>query len=101
MTPSSNAMGAIVVGLVMIAPIALLEGVMGPRVYGWIYELHPFRADGVARYVGFRPLGFFENGNQYGIWVAATALAAIWLWQNAPSPGIRGRSAYIAALGLA
>ena len=33
----------------------------------------------VERYVGFRPLGFFEDGNQYGIWVAATALAALWL----------------------
>jgi O-antigen ligase len=92
---------AIVAGLALIAPIALVETTMRPKLYGWIYELHPFRADGTERYVGFRPLGFFENGNQYGIWVAATALAAIWLWQNDPSPGIRVRSAFIAALGVA
>jgi hypothetical protein len=91
---------AIVAGLALIAPIALLEGTLGPKLYGWIYELHPFRADGVDRYVGFRPIAFFENGNQYGIWVAAIALAAIWLWQTAPGPRMRGRSAAIAALSL-
>jgi hypothetical protein len=66
-------------GLVVIAPIALIEGILGPRVYGWFYGPHPFRFDGQERYIGFRPLAFFENGNQYGIWVAATALAALWL----------------------
>jgi hypothetical protein len=92
---------AIVAGLALIAPIALLEGAMGPRLYGWFYELHPFRDDGAERYVGFRPLAFFEHGNQYGIWVAATALAAIWLWQTAPDPSMRSRSAAFATLGLA
>ena len=33
--------------------IALIEGVFGPQVYGWVYEPHPFRSDGVQRYVGF------------------------------------------------
>jgi hypothetical protein len=65
--------------LIIILPIALIEGVCGPKVYGWLYEAHPFRLDGVVRYVGFRPLGFFEDGNQYGIWVATTALATLWL----------------------
>jgi hypothetical protein len=92
---------AIVAGLTIITPIALIESVMGPRLYGWIYELHPFRADGAERYVGFRPIAFFEHGNQYGIWVAATALAAIWLWQTDSGPRMRGRSAAIAALALA
>jgi hypothetical protein len=70
---------ALTASLVIILPIALIEGVWGPKVYGWLYELHPFRFDGIERYVGFRPLGFFEDGNQYGIWGAATALAALWL----------------------
>jgi MFS family permease len=70
---------ALVAGLAVIAPVALVEGIFGPRVYGWFYEPHPFKFDGQERYIGFRPLAFFENGNQYGIWVAATALAAIWL----------------------
>lgn len=60
-------------------PISLVEGVLGPTLYGWVYETHPFRADGAERYVGFRPLGFFEDGNQFGIWIALSALAATWL----------------------
>jgi hypothetical protein len=92
---------AIVAGLAVIAPVALVESIAGPRIYGWVYELHPFRFDGQQRYVGFRPLAFFEDGNQYGIWVAATALAAIWLWQTAPNVRIRGRLAAIAVLALA
>ena len=91
---------AIVIGLTVIAPIALLEGATGPRVYGWLYELHPFGTDGIQRYVGFRPLAFFEDGNQYGIWVAETALAALWLWQSAPNSRIRGRLAVIAVVGF-
>ncbi len=90
----------IVAGLAVIAPIALLEGMLGPKLYGWIYEVHPFRADGAQRYVGFRPLAFFEHGTQYGIWVAATALAAIWLWWNAAHSPMRGRLAALATLGL-
>jgi O-antigen ligase len=88
----------IAAGLAVLAPIALLEGIMGPKLYGWLYELHPFRFDGAQRYVGFRPLGFFEHGNQYGIWVAATALAAVWLWRTEP---VRGRFGAVAALALA
>ena len=91
---------ALVAGLAVIAPVALIEGILGPRVYGWLYEPHPFRFDGQERYFGFRPLAFFENGNQYGIWVAATALAAIWLWRSTAL----GRSVLwpmvVAALGL-
>jgi hypothetical protein len=92
---------SIVAGMAVIVPIALIEGVFGPVVYGWFYELHPFRFDGAQRYVGFRPLGFFEHGNQYGIWVAATALAAIWLWQTPSDSPVRGRLAALAALCLA
>jgi hypothetical protein len=91
---------AMVAGLVVITPIALIEGILGPRFYGWLYELHPFRSDGQQRYVGFRPLGFSEHGNQYGIWVAATALAAIWLWQNTPKSRLRSCLAAVAALAL-
>jgi hypothetical protein len=94
-------MMGIVTGLAMLAPVALIESVLGPRVYGWTYELHPFRADGAERYVGFRPIAFFEHGTQYGIWVAASALAAIWLWQADSNPRTRGRSFAIAALALA
>ncbi len=82
----------------MIAPVALVESIFGPRIYGWLYDLHPFRFDGQERYIGFRPLAFFENGNQYGIWVAATALAAVWLWQA--ERHTRARHAAVAVLSL-
>ena len=60
-------------------PFSLVEGVAGPMFYNRAYELHPMREDGIERYIGFRPLGFFEDGNQFGIWIALCALAAVWL----------------------
>src|SRR5664279_316911 len=60
-------------------PFSLIEGVAGPSLYDLAYERHPLRTDGAQRYVGFRPLGFFEDGNQFGIWIALCALAAAWL----------------------
>jgi hypothetical protein len=90
-----------VAGMTVIVPIALVEGAFGPKFYEWFYGLHPFRFDGVQRYVGFRPLGFFEDGNQYGIWVAATALAAVWFWKTSIDPRWRGRLLAAAVLSLA
>jgi hypothetical protein len=81
--------------------VAILEGIMGPKLYGWFYEPHPFRLDGIHRYIGYRPIGFFEDGNQYGIWVAATALAAVALWQGECTPKTRGFLGSIAAMALA
>jgi hypothetical protein len=63
-------------------PFSLIEGVFGPMLYDLVYETHPFRADGAVRYLGFRPLGFFENGNQFGLWVSLCALAALWLGRS-------------------
>lgn len=60
-------------------PFSLVEGIAGPVFYDRVYELHPMHTDGIDRYLGFRPLGFFEDGNQYGIWIALCALAAVWL----------------------
>ena len=58
-------------------PIALLEGVASPWLYRVVYGPHPFQTTGAERYIGFRPVGFFEDGNQYGIWTAMAALAGI------------------------
>ncbi len=60
-------------------PFSVCEGVFGPTLYGAVYEAHPFRLDGDVRYVGYRPIGFFEHGNQFAIWIALAALAALWL----------------------
>jgi hypothetical protein len=64
-------------------PFAIAEGVAGAQTYGWFFEPHPFRHDGNERYLGWRPLGFFENGNQYGLWISLCALvAAWWAWSR-------------------
>ncbi len=63
-------------GLVLV-PAAILEGLHSPWFYSAAYGTHPFEFNGAARYFGFRPLAFFENGNQYGIWIAMAALAAV------------------------
>jgi hypothetical protein len=60
-------------------PFALAEGLAGAQTYGWFFEPHPFREDGDERYLGWRPLGFFENGNQYGLWISLCALVAVWV----------------------
>ena len=65
-------------------PFALAEGLAGAQTYGWFFEPHPFRHDGNERYLGWRPLGFFENGNQYGLWISLCALVAAWVaWSRA------------------
>ncbi len=87
--------------MAVILPIALIEGAVGPTFYECLYGPRPFNFDGAERYVGFRPLGFFEHGNQYGIWVAATALAAVWLWKTSVEPRWRGRFLAVAVLSLA
>jgi hypothetical protein len=47
-----------------------------------VYGPHPFRFDGVTRYVGYRPIGFLEHGNLFGLWAALAAFAALWLLHN-------------------
>jgi len=71
-------MGVAVAGIACL-PIAVVEGYNNPDLYEFFYEPHPYRFDGIERYFGFRPIGFFEHGSQYGIWVVISAIASIWL----------------------
>ena len=82
-------------------PFSLYEGAFGPDAYGLIYEAHPFRADGAERYVGFRPIAFFEHGNQFGIWVSLCALLAVWRFAVLPAGGRRSLAGAVAALSVA
>ena len=95
----------LVKGLVLSAlaclPFSLVEGAFGPVAYDAVYETHPFRLDGAIRYVGYRPLGLFENGNQFGLWIALCALAALWLAASSRAPLWRWAAAVIAAMALA
>ena len=67
-------------------PFSLVEGALGPTLYGLVYDTHPFRFDGALRYIGYRPLGFFEDGNQFALWISLCALAAVWLALSASDP---------------
>ncbi len=69
----------VVAGLVTL-PMGLVEFVAGPSWYHAVYGGHPYRFDGSDRWVGHRPLGFLEHGNQFGTWAATAAVAAAWLW---------------------
>ena len=87
-------------------PFSLVEGVVGPSFYSAVYETHPFRNDGAVRYLGYRPLGFFEDGNQYGLWIALAALVALWLAATATGDRrtvgrARGVAALVTAMALA
>ena len=63
-------------------PLCLLEIVAGPTAYRAAYGPHPYEFEGAARFLGDRPLGFLEHGNQLGMWMASSALAATWLWAS-------------------
>ena len=95
----------LVKGLVLSAlaclPFSLIEGMLGPVAYDAVYEPHPFRADGAVRYVGFRPIGFFEHGNQFGLWISLGALAALWLAMATRNARWRWVATILAAMALA
>lgn len=63
-------------------PLCLLEIVEGPSAYPILYGPHPYLFEGAARLLGSRPLGFQEHGNQLGIWMAGSAVAATWVWAS-------------------
>jgi hypothetical protein len=59
-------------------PIALIEGIQPARIHEWLIGPYPFATVGRERWLGFRPLGMFEDGNQYALWIACSALCAAW-----------------------
>lgn len=77
---NSAAKAFVMAGLAYV-PICLLEVVTGPRLYALLYGYQPYRWIGAQRYIGFRPIGLLEDGNQLGIWMATSALIAVGLWK--------------------
>jgi hypothetical protein len=71
----------VIAGLAYV-PICLIEIMTGPQLYAHLYGYQPYRWIGAQRYFGFRPIGLLEDGNQLGIWMATSALIAIWLWRR-------------------
>ncbi len=70
----------VIAGLAYI-PVCLLEIVTGPHIYAALYGYEPYRWVGAQRYLGFRPIGLLEDGNQLGIWISMSALIALGLWK--------------------
>ena len=91
----------LVLGGLVYAPICLLEFFPGPFLYSLVYGLHPYQSEGATRPFGFRPLGLLEHGNQLGMWVASTAVAAVWLSSTKRMPTVAGVPGRIVALVLA
>jgi hypothetical protein len=81
---------AFVLGGLAYIPFCLLEIPKGPWIYAWLYGYQPFQTNGAERWIGYRPIGLLENGNQLGIWMATATLIALWLWKRKTAPSIVG-----------
>jgi len=82
-------------------PVCAIELFTGPQLYALLYGYQPYRWIGAERYLGYRPVGLLEDGNQLGIWMAASTLIAVALAVHQLAPRIFGiPTAWIAA-GLA
>jgi hypothetical protein len=92
---------ACVIAATCYVPICLVEIVFGPQLYAFVYGYQPYRWVGAARYLGFRPIGMMEDGNQLGIWMAAAALIAIAFWARSLAGSIFGLPTQWIAVGLA
>jgi hypothetical protein len=80
-TPSIRlAAKAFVIAGLLYVPVCLIEIWTGPQFYAHLYGYQPYRWVRAHRYIGFRPIGLLENGTQLGIWMATSALIAVWLW---------------------
>jgi len=92
---------ACVIGGICYLPICLFEICAGPQLYAFVYGYQPYRWVGAARYFGFRPIGFLEDGNQLGIWMAAATLLAVFLALHPRTGRILGFPPGWVAVGLA
>lgn len=81
-------------------PICLVEIFAGPQFYARLYGFEPYRWAGAARYLGYRPIGFLEDGTQLGIWMATSALIAVWLWRRRSVERVLGIPIGVAAAVL-
>ena len=91
--------GWVVAGLASV-PFCLMEFFVGPFLYTLIYGDHPYQIEGAARPFLYRPMLFCEHGNQLGMWVTTTAVAAVWLRQAGRLEEVAGIPGRAVAYGL-
>lgn len=89
-----------VIGGLLYIPLCLLEIPKGPWIYSFLYGYQPFQENGAQRWIGYRPIGLLENGNQLGIWMATAALIAVWLWKRRTAESILHIPIRYAAIAL-
>jgi hypothetical protein len=92
---------ACVIAGICYVPVCLVEICAGPQLYAFLYGYQPYRWVGAQRYIGFRPIGLLEDGNQLGIWMAAATLLAVFLSLNRLTGRILGLPLRWVAAGLA
>lgn len=82
-------------------PVSVVEGVFSPIFYRTFYGFHPYQVPGTTRYLGYRPIGLMEDGNQLGMFLASASLASFWLWRSGRMPKLGPiPGAVVVALGL-
>jgi hypothetical protein len=79
-----------VIGGLAYIPFCIFEFFAGPRIYAFLYGYQPYQFNGAQRFIGYRPVGLLENGNQLGIWMATATLIALWLWRRRTARSILG-----------
>jgi hypothetical protein len=90
----------IVGGALAYLPLCAIEFATGPRLYETLYGVQPYRTQGMARYVGYRPIVFLEDGNELGTWLSASALAGWWLWRSGNLKKFWGMPGWLVAAAL-
>jgi hypothetical protein len=89
---------ACVIAAACYIPICLVEIATGPQFYSFFYGYQPYQWVGAGRYIGYRPVGFLEDGNQLGIWMAAaTLLAAVLVFRKLTDRILGLPAAWVAA----
>lgn len=88
---------AFVIAGLLYVPICLVEIWKGPQLYAHLYGYQPYQWVRAHRYFGYRPIGLLENGTQLGIWMATSALIAVWLWLRHTVDRILGMPAALVA----
>ena len=91
---------AFVIGGLAYIPFCIFEIIKGPQIYARLYGYQPFQLNGAERFIGYRPIGLLENGNQLGIWMATATLIAMWLWRRKTARSILGIPILLAAIAL-
>jgi len=79
-----------VIGGLAYIPLCIFEFFTGPKIYEFLYGYQPYQLNGAKRFIGYRPIGLLENGNQLGIWMATATLIAVWLWRRKTARSVLG-----------